>query len=264
MLCLKYTCPRNLRHFSTKTTKNGDYQYIQRSRVPTMHFQKSLPRLPIPPLKKTCERYLAAQRPLLGDKAFKHVTSQVDIFSGGVGTKLDEMLRNTDKNNKHTSYISKMWFDMYLSDRIPLPINYNPFIVFHNDVRPEYNHQLIKAANVLVSSVRFMLSLRKNLLEPEVFHLDPKKSDTETFRRVTGFLPSAVSWYGAYAFNAYPLDMSQYNGLFGSSRIPEIGKDRIVNDTKSKHILVQRRGYFYTFDVLDDEGEIIFAHELLL
>lgn len=49
--------------------------------------------------------------------------------------------------------------------------------------------------------------------------------------------------------------MSQYKGLFGSSRIPETGKDHLVNDYKSKHILVQRRGYFYSFDVLDSEGK---------
>lgn len=60
--------------------------------------------------------------------------------------------------------------------------------------------------------------------------------------------------YGAFAFNAYPLDMSQYMGLFGSTRIPELGMDRIVNDYKSKHVLVQRRGHFYAFDVLDQDG----------
>lgn len=42
--------------------------------------------------------------------------------------------------------------------------------------------------------------------------------------------------------------------LFGSTRVPETGKDRIVSDFKSKHIVVQRRGYFYSFDVLDSEG----------
>ncbi|CAF96029.1 unnamed protein product, partial [Tetraodon nigroviridis] len=36
--------------------------YLQRSLVPTMHYQKSLPRLPIPKLEDTMKRFLAAQR----------------------------------------------------------------------------------------------------------------------------------------------------------------------------------------------------------
>lgn len=182
-------------NYSTqKNVKDPKYQYLQNSQVPTMHFQKSLPRLPIPELKKTCSRYLAAQRPLLDDNSYKHVEIQVNNFANGPGAELDKSLRKIDKQNKHTSYISKIWFDMYLKDRIPLPINYNPLIVFNKDPKPEYNNQLVRATNMLISSVRFMMSLREGILEPEVFHLDPKKSDTSTFRKVTKFLPSALSW----------------------------------------------------------------------
>ena len=38
-----------------------------------------------------------------------------------------------DKQNKHTSYISKPWFDMYLADRRSITLNFNPFIVFKDD-----------------------------------------------------------------------------------------------------------------------------------
>lgn len=48
---------------------------------------------------------------------------------------------------------------------------------------------------------RFYKSLKNNVLEPEVFHLYPKKSDTDLFRNVTKFLPESISWYGAYLFN---------------------------------------------------------------
>lgn len=167
---------------------------MQRSKVPTMHFQRSLPRLPIPLLKKTCERYLAAQRPLLIDESYRHVESQVHSFCNGIGQELDSNLRTDDKKNKHTSYISKMWFDTYWADRIPLPINYNPAIIFNNDPNKDFSTQLVRSSNLLLSSIRFMLSLRQGILEPEVFHLNPKKSDTNTFRNVTRFLPSSLSW----------------------------------------------------------------------
>ena len=34
-----------------------------------------------------------------------------------------------------------------------------------------------------VSAMKFMKTLRANKLDPEVFHLNPAKSDTERFRR---------------------------------------------------------------------------------
>lgn len=183
------------RKFASKP-KNVDveYQYMQRSKVPTMHFQKSLPRLPVPELEKSGERYLQALRPLLTAQQHSEASARTGNFITGEGKLLQEKLKAKDNANKHTSYISEYWFDLYLRDRAALPINYNPLVVFQNDSRPEYNNQLIRATNMLTSAVRFMLSLREQILEPEVYHLNPKKSDTETFRSVVRFLPEAISW----------------------------------------------------------------------
>ena len=46
---------------------------------------------------------------------------------------MDKLLRERDRQNKHTSYISGPWFDMYLESRLPLVLNYNPFIAFKED-----------------------------------------------------------------------------------------------------------------------------------
>lgn len=46
----------------------------------------------------------------------------------------------------------------------------------------------------------------------------------------------------------------QYQGLFGATRIPEIGKDRIYRNTTSTHICVMRNGHIYAVNVLDTEG----------
>lgn len=37
----------------------------------------------------------------------------------------------------------------------------------------------------------------------------------------------------------------------------DLGKDRLYQDTSAKHILVMRNGHFYTFDVLDNNGQIL-------
>jgi len=100
---------------------------------------------------------LKAQKPLLGEssEAFKTTTKYVNEFCSGEGLSLQKELIATDKANKHTNYISGPWFDMYLKDRVPLPINYNPILVLVNDPKPAYNDQTIRATNMLISSLRY-------------------------------------------------------------------------------------------------------------
>ncbi|XP_050519122.1 carnitine O-palmitoyltransferase 2, mitochondrial [Diabrotica virgifera virgifera] len=245
------------------TKEYADYQFLQNSQIPTMHFQPSLPRLPIPALELSCKRYLAAQKPLLIDEAYRKTESNVEQFRTSSGKQLQNLLKNYDQMNKHTSYISEFWSDSYLRDRKPIPINYNPMLSVHKDHRPAYNDQLVRTTNLIISSLKFYKSLNAGILEPEVFHLNPKKSNTQQFRNICSLLPPSVSWYGAYFFKAYPLDMNQYPNLFNTTRIPEIDKDRLVHNPAGKHITVQHKGHFYAFRVLNENNEIISADEIL-
>lgn len=251
------------RHLGAYTKRSAsDYTYWQRSKIPTMHFQPSLPRLPIPKLEDSCERYLASQRPILSNDAYSKTEKYVHKFRDSIGKELQSTLVSNDKKNKHTSYISELWFDMYLRDRKPLPLNYNPVLVFNNDDRPLYNNQLVKTSNLIISSLRFFKSLQANILEPDVFHMNPRKSDTPAFRRVCAMVPKEISWYAAYLYKAYPLDMKQYQHLFHTSRIPKLDKDCLSTDPNSKHIVLQFKGNFYTFDVLDQNGDILQPSEI--
>ncbi|XP_037949053.1 carnitine O-palmitoyltransferase 2, mitochondrial-like [Teleopsis dalmanni] len=240
----------------TSTPQGTDYQYMQCSKLPTMYFQRSLPRLPIPTLDKTCERFLSAVQPILNADEFAATQKVIKEFHQGEGMDLHAKLKQNDLNNKHTSYISEPWFDMYLSDRAPLPLNYNPLLIMKHDTRPEYRSQLVRATNLVVSSLRFWNSLKVDLLEPEIFHLNAKKSDTPQFRQWMRIAPTAFATYVAYVFKAFPLDMSQYNRLFGTSRIPQMDKDLLVQNIDSKHIIVMRRGNLYAVDVLNQNGQI--------
>lgn len=240
----------------------GPGQYLQRSIVPTMHYQDSLPRLPVPKLEDTIRRYLSAQKPLLDDGQFRKTEEFCKNFENGIGQELHNQLVAQDKQNKHTSYISGPWFDMYLTARDPIVLNFNPFMAFNPDPKPEYNEQLTRATNMTVSAIRFLKTLQDGLLEPEVFHLNPAKSDTDTFKKLIRFVPSSLSWYGAYLVNAYPLDMSQYFRLFNSTRLPRPSRDELFTDNKARHLLVLRKGHFYVFDVLDQNGNIVSASEI--
>ena len=50
-----------------------------------MHFQPSLPRLPIPSLEETCQRYLNAQLPLLDSNNFENTKKLVSNFQSEIG-----------------------------------------------------------------------------------------------------------------------------------------------------------------------------------
>lgn len=246
------------RNYSTESSS----EFLHRSVVPSMHYQKSLPRLPIPKLEDTIKRYLAAQRPLLDDDQFTATEKLAQDFQNSVGKQLHEELVAQDKNNKHTSYISGPWFDMYLSARDSVVLNFNPFMSFNPDPKTEYNDQLVRATNMVCSAVRFMKTLRAGILEPEVFHLNPAKSDTDSFKNLIRWVPSSLSWYGAYMVNAYPLDMSQYFRLFNSTRIPKRGRDELFTDEKGRHLLVMRKGNMYVFDIVDRDGNLVKPAEI--
>nr|XP_034173162.1 carnitine O-palmitoyltransferase 2, mitochondrial [Osmia lignaria] len=244
------------RSTSTQKYDVDDYQFLERSQTPTMHFQSSLPRLSIPKLEDTCRRYLNAQRPLLSNEELKKTAIYVDEFLTKDGIRLHKELLKVDAENSHTSYISEPWFDMYLRDRKSLPINYNPFLVLEPMCNPKYNTQLVKTTNLVISSLRFMKSLKEDVLRPEVFYMNPETSNSKLYHTITRLLPSQYNCYGAYLFKAFPLDMSQYHNLFNTTRLPKTTKDEIYQDISGKHIIVMRKGHFYSFDVMDENGYI--------
>lgn len=93
----------------TASFPDSNYQFIHQSELPTMHFQKSLPRLPIPLLEKTCQRYLSAVQPIVDSEQFEQTRKAVEHFREGVGMELQALLKKSDASNKHTSYISEPW-----------------------------------------------------------------------------------------------------------------------------------------------------------
>ncbi|XP_068446236.1 carnitine O-palmitoyltransferase 2, mitochondrial-like [Clinocottus analis] len=232
------------RNYSSQ--KKSLTEYSSQNVVPLMHYQKSLPRLPIPKLEDTVRRYLAAQRPLLDDDQFRTTEKTAQDFQNGVGKQLQEELVVQDMNNQHTSYVSGPWLNKFLSDRSSL-IQINPFLVFKRDPKKEYNDQLVRATNLVCSAVHFMKTLRAGFQEPEVLHLNP--SESERIR----WVPSSLS---------RPLDMSQFLHLFNTTRIPKRGRDELFTDEKAQHLLVMRKGNMYVFDIVDRDGNLVKPAEI--
>ena len=234
------------------------YQYLQQSKIPTNKFQQSLPRLKIPKLDKTCQRYVAAIEPVFSsDTRYNRAIQVAKDFQNGPAKQLHAELLSYDKSVKHTSYINDFWFNMYLSSRSPLPLNFNPFLAWRDESKSELGDQIVRSTNMIVSAMRFKRSLEENVLEPEVFHLNPKKVP-KSYTSTMNWAPNSIATYLSFMFKAFPLDMSQYNNLFNSTRIPRLGKDEIQKfDAKSnRHMLVIKNGEFFTFDVLDEQGAL--------
>uniref|UniRef100_A0A0N4V9R7 Carn_acyltransf domain-containing protein n=1 Tax=Enterobius vermicularis TaxID=51028 RepID=A0A0N4V9R7_ENTVE len=230
---------------------------LQKSEIPTYHFQKSLRRLPIPKLENTCARLLTAAKPVLSEDKYNALKLKVDQFQKNEGPDLQQTLLEYDRKHKDTSYISEAWFDIYLKSRVPCPVNFNPFMTFAPAPAAANNDQLSRATNFIISFGRLKRSLDKGILEPEVYHMNPKKSNTKLFRKICRSLPSSLSWYGAVLFKAFPLDMSQYPSLFGVSRIPKKNKDVLHHCVDARHFLVIRKGKLFSVELFDGEGNLV-------
>lgn len=139
----------------------------------------------------------------------------------------------------------------------------NAFTIFISDPKEEYNNQLIRATNIVCSTARFVKTLRTGLLEPDVFHRNPRMSDSNCFKKCIRWVPSSLSWYGASIMNAYPLDMSQCARLFNTTRIPRLRQDELFTDENGRHVLVMRKGNMYVFDIVDRDGNLVKAAEIL-
>lgn len=246
--------------------------YVQRTTVPTFHFQGSLPRLPIPSLPETIERYLYFAAPLVPAPQLEATRELAAHFCApsGDGPAMQAELERRAKRT-YSSFISALWFDMYLEDRRPLPLNSNPHLAFADDEGPGRSGQAERAARLIDASVAFYRTLRDFELEPDVFHTRPKLTEGAAWwELLVSLLPTSMSFYGAAAFGAYPLDMSQYANLFESTRVPLPRRDELRKAAERddgslrRHVLVQRGARFFEVEAVGADGRSVGAPALEL
>ncbi|KAK4031258.1 acyltransferase ChoActase/COT/CPT, partial [Parachaetomium inaequale] len=190
----------------------------------TYAHQDDLPKLPIPPLEVSCEKYLTALKPLQSAREHAETRHAVQAFLRNEGPELNEKLKKYAE--ARTSYIEQFWYDSYLNFDNPVVLNLNPFFLLEDDPTPARNNQVTRAASLVVSALEFVRAVRKEELPPDTV-------------------------------KGTPLCMYQYSRLFGTARVPTDAGCQIEQDPESKHIIVMCHGQFYWFDVLDDNSDLI-------
>ncbi|KZF21504.1 carnitine acetyl transferase [Xylona heveae TC161] len=187
------------------------------SKGPMLRFEDSLPRLPVPTLQETAERYVKSVHPLLTPEELNRTKSAVAEFisSGGIGEELQKRLvaRREDPNVKN--WIYDWWNNAaYLAYRDPV-VPYVSYFYSHRDDRRRRNPAK-RAAALTTAVLEFKKQVDGATLEPEYM----KK---------------------------LPIAMSSYEWMFNACRIPAKPADYPVkhSHTENKHIVVIRKNQFF-------------------
>ncbi|XP_059180700.1 choline O-acetyltransferase-like [Centropristis striata] len=188
-----------------------------------------LPKVPVPPLKQTLDTYLKCVQHLVKEEQFKKTKAIVEKFGapGGVGEVLQKKL--LERRDKTDNWVYDYWLeDMYLNNRLALPVNSSPVMVFPKQTFRDQKDALRFAARLIRGVLDY-----KALVDARALPVD--------FAR--GQLAGT------------PLCMEQYYRLFNSYRYPGLKTDTLkvqMNAASSvpEHIIVACKNQFFMLDVV--------------
>ncbi|XP_041660873.1 carnitine O-acetyltransferase-like [Cheilinus undulatus] len=197
---------------------------------------QSLPKLPIPPLKQTCDMYLDLLEPLVEPDELQRTKQLLEEFqkAGGIGERLQSGLQAK-------SEITDNWIEedyvkyLYMAERKPLPIFSNMTAFFSRGDIMTTQEQIGHAADVIQAVQTFA-----GMLE-------------------SGTLPDV---YG----QKMPLCMKQHEEVVASCRIPHPVADSMIFFNKTskppRHVSVVHNGQFFALDMYHSDGTPLNKKEL--
>ncbi|XP_040289657.1 carnitine O-palmitoyltransferase 1, brain isoform isoform X2 [Bufo bufo] len=176
-------------------------------------YQASLPRLPVPKVKDTMQKYLESVRPLMTDEEFKRMTALAKDFEVKLGPKLQWYLKL--KSWWASNYVSDWWEEyIYLRGRDPIMVNSNYYAMDFLYVTPT-PIQAARAGNTVHSLLLYRRKLSREELKPLMIQ------------------------------DCLPMCSAQYERIFNTARIPGVETDTIQHFSDSKHIVVYHKGRFF-------------------
>ncbi|KAI9319380.1 acyltransferase ChoActase/COT/CPT [Dichotomocladium elegans] len=197
----------------------------------TFDNQKALPRLPIPSLEQTAQRYKRSLVPLLTQSDYERASKKVDAFVRGLGPTLQERLYALEKQEAAlgVSWLDKLWLDKaYLEYRAPTLINVNWWNQFQ-DPPGGLDSENAVPGSITPTQLKRAANMVSLMVHEEI--------------------PPDVTRSG-------PFCMHQLKGMFGTSRIAASPRDKVISTwpATAKHITVIYKDQFFSLPVFDAKG----------
>ncbi|KAL5501589.1 CAT2 [Sanghuangporus vaninii] len=188
---------------------------VDESAGPMLRFQKSLPRLPVPPLSTTLYKYLETVQPHLTPEEFARTTSVVKAFAeSAFGAELQRRLEARRTQPGMKNWLIDWWNDVaYMSYRDPVVVYVSYF----------YVHAELGQLGIAERAARLIKAML------------PFRNLVETGRLEPEYVRSA------------PLCMDSYKWLFNASRYPAKPADtaRKFDPATHDHIVFIRKNRFF-------------------
>ncbi|MFG2921020.1 choline/carnitine O-acyltransferase [Streptomyces sp. NPDC048305] len=191
--------------------------------------ESGLPRVPLPTLEASCERFLAWSAPLLTARERAETEAEVAAFlrPGGPGRVLHAALEEYDATEGVHSWLDTFWPYRYLGRRDRIALNANFFFLFQDTGEG----QLDRAAGLVAGALHHKRRLDEGLIEPA-------------------------------EQRGVPQSMVQDRYLFGTTRIPGVPLDTVrapyseqaPGPSTARHIVVFFRGTMFRLDVIGPDG----------
>jgi carnitine O-acetyltransferase len=201
---------------------------------PMLRYQTNLPKLPVPALSATLQKYLQSVRPLLNDAEFKKTEEAVKNFEapGGLGQELQKRLLARANDPKVINWMEDWWLDQaYMGYRDPVVVYVSYFFLYKDDKLRKLPAQ--RAAALTTAALEFKQQIAQKTLEPEYV-------------------------------KGEPLCMDSFKYMFNNCRIPKNPSDyEEIFDLTLNHIVVLRKNKFYVVDTVHN-GQQLSTAELEL
>ncbi|KAJ8365695.1 hypothetical protein SKAU_G00145260 [Synaphobranchus kaupii] len=221
---------RRLAHFFTgRDFSETKMPVLQREQPKGPKDNNALPKLPVPPLQQTLDTYLKCMEHLVSKEQFRKTKAIVEKFGapGGSGERLQKKLQ--ERRDITDNWVYDYWLeDMYMNNRLALPVNSSPVMVFPKQSFRDRSDTLRFAAHLISGVLEY-----KALLDGRALPVE----------------------YARGQLAGTPLCMDQYYRLFSSYRIPGPRKDTLVAQKSSvmpepEHIIVACKNQFFVLDVV--------------
>ncbi|EXX78513.1 carnitine O-acetyltransferase CAT2 [Rhizophagus irregularis DAOM 197198w] len=213
------------RRNASAAIKKPTIPYLEDNSVgPMLRYQKSLPKLPVPALKDTLEKYLKSVRPLVSSEEYAKTEAAVAEFQkpGGIGEELQKRLLAKANNPNVINWLEDWWNEVaYFGYRDPIVVYVSYFFAYKDDkIR---RNPATRAAAITTAALEFRRQVINQQLEPE------------------------------YS-KGLPLCMDSYKFMFNACRYPSKPSDYEVtfDPATNNHITIIRKNKIFILDLVKD------------